>query len=125
MYMAFLQDNGYKLALLTHLQCPEVPLKRLECLRDLPHMLQAAMVDDIHDAYGKLLVDDDHIFTCIGTSGPEPLPEATKLERSLEHEVRQSCCRRSICISTYTFFLYIPVVTLLTHDLTIAALKEF
>ena len=72
---------------MTHLQCEEVPLKSVECLRDLQHMYEAATVDDIHDAYSRLLVDDDHIFTCIGTSGPEPLPEPTKLEENLQLQV--------------------------------------
>lgn len=64
------QDNLYRLGLLTHLQSSEVPLKVPECLRDLRAMYEAATIDDINDAYANFCLDDDRIFTCVGTSGP-------------------------------------------------------
>ena len=62
----------YRLGLLTHLQSNDVPLKVPECLRDLRVMYEAATIDDINDAYSNFALDDDHIFTCVGTSGPTP-----------------------------------------------------
>ena len=47
---------------------PQVP----ECLRDLRAMYEAATVDDVHDAYSHFELDDDRVFTCVGTSGPQP-----------------------------------------------------
>ena len=49
-----------------------MPLKVPECLRDLRAMYEAATIDDINDAYANFELDDDHIFTCVGTSGPNP-----------------------------------------------------
>lgn len=72
---AYVQDNLYRLGLLTHLQSSEVPLKVPECLRDLRAMYEAATIDDINDAYARFALDDDHIFTCVGTSGPTPPPQ--------------------------------------------------
>ena len=67
-----MQDNVYRLALLTHLQSNEVPLKVLECLRDFRAMYEAATVEDVYDAYSQFALDDEHIVSCIGTSGPNP-----------------------------------------------------
>ena len=47
---------------------PQVP----ECLRDLRAMYEAATVDDVHDAYAHFELGDDRVFTCVGTSGPQP-----------------------------------------------------
>ena len=66
------QDNLYRLGLLTHLQSTDVPLKVPECLRDLRAMYDAAAVDDVHDAYARFELGDDRVFTCVGTSGPQP-----------------------------------------------------
>lgn len=71
------QDNLYRLGLLTHLQSGHVPLKVPECLRDLRAMYDAATVDDVHDAYAHFEMDDDHVFTCVGTSGPQPPAQLT------------------------------------------------
>ena len=49
-----LQDNLYWLGLLTHLQADCVPLKSLDCLRDLRDMYEAAAVDDVYDAYQQV-----------------------------------------------------------------------
>lgn len=68
-----LKDNLYCLGLLTHLQSPEVPLKTVDCLRDLRAMYEGATVEDVTDAYAQFNFDDDHVFTCVGTSGREPL----------------------------------------------------
>ncbi|KAL4457809.1 hypothetical protein ABPG75_012674 [Micractinium tetrahymenae] len=68
-----LKDNLYWLGLLTHLQADCVPLKSLDCLRDLRDMYEAATVDDVYDAYAQFKFDDESVFTCIGTSGKEPL----------------------------------------------------
>ena len=64
-----MQNNVYRLGLLTHLQNEHVPLKVPECLRDLRTMYEAATIDDVNDAYAQFQMDDDHVFTCVGTSG--------------------------------------------------------
>lgn len=69
----------YRLNLITHLQREEVPLKSTACIRDMVIMLEAATLDDIYSAYNNMRVDDDHIITCIGTSGPHPLPNSNGL----------------------------------------------
>jgi hypothetical protein len=69
-----LQNNVYRLGLLTHLQNEHVPLKVPECLRDLRTMYEAATIDDVNDAYAQFQMGDDQIFTCVGTSG-NPLME--------------------------------------------------
>jgi predicted Zn-dependent peptidase len=66
-----LKDNGYWLALLTHIQSPAVPLKSVECLRDMTLMYDAITVDDIYEAYNHFDFSDEATFTCIGTSGQE------------------------------------------------------
>ena len=43
-------------------------------------MYEAAAAEDVYDAYNRLLLDEDHIFTCIGTSGPHPLPESPSFQ---------------------------------------------
>jgi hypothetical protein len=52
--LLFLQDNLYWLGLLTHLQADCVPLKSLDCLRDLRDMYEAAGVEDVYDAYAQV-----------------------------------------------------------------------
>lgn len=66
-----LKDNGYWLALLTHIQSPSVPLKSVECLRDLTAMYESITIDDIYEAYHHFDFSDEATFTCIGTSGQE------------------------------------------------------
>jgi predicted Zn-dependent peptidase len=66
-----LKNNSYWLGLLTHLQSGAVPLKGVECLRDLVTMYEAATVEDIFDAYSQFDFSDGKVFTCIGTSGKE------------------------------------------------------
>jgi predicted Zn-dependent peptidase len=66
-----LKDNGYWLSLLTHLQADGVPLKSVECLRDLLPMYEAVTVHDLQDAYAQFDFSTDKVFTCIGTSGRE------------------------------------------------------
>jgi len=70
------QTNAYRLGLITHLQAASVPLKDLACLRDLERVIQTATVADVMAAYHQLAVDDANLYTCIGTSGPHPLPPA-------------------------------------------------
>jgi hypothetical protein len=102
--LLLLQDNVFWLGLLTHLQSDHVPFKRVECLRDLTacyqvmvimvqgmcggldrvtHFsvnmygvlpMQAATVDDLYDALAQFKLDDDNLFTVIGTSGTAPPP---------------------------------------------------
>lgn len=64
-----LKDNGYWLSLLTHIQSPAVPLKTVECLRDLRAMYEAITIEDIYDAYNNFDFSDEAVFSCIGTSG--------------------------------------------------------
>lgn len=42
-------------------------------------MLEAATPEDVYDAYDHMAVDDDSILTCIGTSGPNPLPQSGQI----------------------------------------------
>ena len=56
-----MQDNQYWLGLLTHLQAECVPLKSLDCLRDLRDMYEAATVEDVYDAYSQVCVG-----VCVG-----------------------------------------------------------
>eukprot|EP00884_Botryococcus_braunii_P007566 jgi/Botrbrau1/16810/Bobra.150_2s0037.1 len=76
-----MKENLYQLGLLTHLQCPDVPLKSARVLRDLKLMYEVAQVDDLQDAYRELKLDDANVFTCMGTSGPNTpeflLPRST------------------------------------------------
>jgi len=68
------KDNAFWLRQLTHLQNDAVPLKRLECLRDYKRCMESATVDDLYDALKCFKVDDNSIFTVIGTSGSSPPP---------------------------------------------------
>ena len=52
--MLWLQDNTYWLGLMTHLQADTVPMKSIECLRDLKLMNEAVTIDDIYDAYSQV-----------------------------------------------------------------------
>ena len=72
------KDNSYWLSLLTHLQADAVPSKRLECLRDLKAMYEATTIDDVYEAYSYLELDDNSIWSCIGTSGKNPPPAPTQ-----------------------------------------------
>ena len=56
-----------------------MPLKDLSCLRDLERLIETATVSDVMGAYHQLAVDDSSLYTCIGTSGPEPLPDLPTL----------------------------------------------
>jgi len=72
-----LKDNVYWLGLLTHLLNPHVPYKNIECLRDLKALYESLTVDDMYLLYSQLKLDDNSIFTCVGTSGksaPPPPP---------------------------------------------------
>eukprot|EP00873_Tetraselmis_striata_P020838 jgi/Tetstr1/441102/TSEL_029370.t1 len=69
------KDNNYWLSLLTHLQADSVPSKRLECLRDLKAMYEAATINDVYDAYSYLRLDNASVYSCIGTSGKTPPPQ--------------------------------------------------
>jgi len=74
-----LKDNGYWLALLTHLQSEAVPLKTPQCLRDLVAMYEACTIEDVAGVYDLFNFTDGNVFTCIGTSGkngPPPAPGA-------------------------------------------------
>jgi hypothetical protein len=66
-----LKDNAYWLGLLTHLQSEAVPLKGVECLRDLRAALDAATIDDMYDAYDQFDLSDEAVFTCVGVSGKD------------------------------------------------------
>lgn len=39
---------------MTHLQADTVPMKSIECLRDLKLMNEAVTIDDIYDAYSQV-----------------------------------------------------------------------
>ncbi len=49
-----MQDNLYQLGMLTHLQCPDVPLKQARVLRDLKLMYEVAAVEDLYEAYAEV-----------------------------------------------------------------------
>jgi hypothetical protein len=77
-----LKDNNYWLGLLTHLQSPDVPYKRVECLRDLKTMYETSTIGDLYDAYQHFDFSGEAVFTCVGTSGkaPPPLPDKERLD---------------------------------------------
>ena len=86
-----LKDNAYWLSLLTHLQSDAVPLKRIECLRDLRAMYESMTVEDIYDAYAQFDFSDNAIYTCVATSGPEPvLSISPVLEEAERTAIRQA-----------------------------------
>lgn len=64
-----LRTNAYWMGLITHLQSDQVPWKSVQCLNDIKGMYSSIAIQDLYDAYGRLELDDDHIYTCIGTSG--------------------------------------------------------
>ena len=109
---AFLQNNVYRLGLLTHLQNEHVPLKVPECLRDLRTMYEAATIDDVNDAYTQFQMDDDHVFTCVGTSGEIEGSVMWRRERcspvclsqgttdSLNCRAQPVCAHVTLCFST-------------------------
>lgn len=80
-----MKDNSYWLGLLTHLQNPNVPQKTLECLRDLQQLYNTVSVDDIRYVYEQFNFDDDHIYTCVGTSGKEPPPVPERILSGLSY----------------------------------------
>jgi hypothetical protein len=86
----------YRLGLLTHLQNGEVPLKVPECLRDLTLMYEAVTIDDINEAYSHFQMDNEHVFTCVGTSGPTPPPQRSGTQLvSAQPQPRFSTSQRS------------------------------
>lgn len=86
-----LKDNAYWLALLTHIQSESVPLKTVECLRDLKAMYESITVEDIYDAYNQFDFSDESVFTCIGTSGKEPVVTSSPLlDGSMEQGERSN-----------------------------------
>lgn len=92
---AVLQDNAFWLRQLTHLQNDAVPLKRLECLRDYKRCMESATVDDLYDALKCFKVDDNSIFTVIGTSGSSPPPpRGTALTPA--HTISPHACMRYV-----------------------------
>jgi len=64
-----LKDNSYLIGLLTHLQCDTVPRKDIKCLQELTSVYNAATVSDIYEAYNRLGLSDQEIYTCTGVSG--------------------------------------------------------
>jgi predicted Zn-dependent peptidase len=75
-----LKDNSYLIGLLTHLQCKTVPRKDLVCLQDLSDVYNAATVADIYEAYNRLGLSDQEIYTCTGVSGKDIPNERGMLE---------------------------------------------
>ncbi|CAG9466529.1 unnamed protein product [Pedinophyceae sp. YPF-701] len=69
-----LKDNGYCLGLLTHLQSDAVPLKTIDCLKDLVPIYEACTIEDVYDAYNAFDFSEGAVFTCIGTSGKDAPP---------------------------------------------------
>jgi hypothetical protein len=66
-------------------QAADVPLKTVDCLRDLPAMMRAVTATDLNDAFALFGTNDDEIFTAIGTAGPQPpaTPPALKMQTEL------------------------------------------
>lgn len=90
-YESDLQKNACWVDMLTHLQCDYVPLKTVEVLRDYKQMLISISIEDLYDAYHHMNFEVDQIYTCIGISGNEPLPE-----QSLEEYLKQGKEKRSV-----------------------------
>merc|ERR1719181_927812 len=65
-----MKDNGYWVSLLTHLQNDLVPHKDIGCLQDLVRMYDEAVVADIYEAYTRLGLSDEAVYSCVGVSGP-------------------------------------------------------
>jgi predicted Zn-dependent peptidase len=72
-----MKDNGYWVSLLTHLQNDLVPHKDIGCLQDLVRMYDEAIVADIYEAYGRLGLSEEAVYSCVGVSGPNLAPEDT------------------------------------------------
>ena len=72
-----MKDNGYWVSLLTHLQNDLVPHKDIGCLQDLVRMYDEAIVADIYEAYGRLGLSEEAVYSCVGVSGPKLAPEDT------------------------------------------------
>merc|ERR1711937_818037 len=70
-----MKDNGYWVSLLTHLQNDLVPNKDIGCLQDLVRMYDEALVADIYEAYGRLGLSEEAVYSCVGVSGPNLAPE--------------------------------------------------
>ena len=79
-----LKDNSYLIGLLTHLQCGTVPRKDLRCLRELTSVYSAATVADIYEAYNRLGLSDQEIYTCTGVSGESLGEEEAGRQKQLE-----------------------------------------
>ncbi|CAD7695599.1 unnamed protein product [Ostreobium quekettii] len=81
-----LRTNAHWLGLLTHLQSDKVPLKTVDCLRDIKAMYQSVTIKDVLDAYSRFDFRHDSIWSCIGTSGrmapPTPTPKPALLQQS-------------------------------------------
>jgi hypothetical protein len=65
-------------------QAADVPLKTVDCLRDLPTMIKAITATDLNDAFALFGTDDDEVFTAIGTAGPTPPATAPALKMQSE-----------------------------------------
>mmetsp|Transcript_113357 Transcript_113357/g.196224 ORF Transcript_113357/g.196224 Transcript_113357/m.196224 type:complete len:95 (-) Transcript_113357:43-327(-) len=63
-----LQSNEYWISLLTHLQYDNP--KDLRCVRDIGYLLQKLTRQDVQNAYGTLLMDEDQAFVSICRAGP-------------------------------------------------------
>mmetsp|Transcript_7177 Transcript_7177/g.26015 ORF Transcript_7177/g.26015 Transcript_7177/m.26015 type:complete len:325 (+) Transcript_7177:31-1005(+) len=79
-----LKDNSYLIGLLTHLQCGTVPRKDIRCLRELTSVYSAATVADIYEAYNRLGLSDQEIYTCTGVSGESLGEEEAGRQKQLE-----------------------------------------
>ena len=91
----------YWLGLLTHLQCPEVPLKNLASLRDLVAMYEAAKVEDLYDALASFSLDDESVFTCIGVSGKTPPAQKDFQEQNKGNLLNAQVGRRNLCFAVW------------------------
>ncbi len=62
-------------------------------------MYEAATVEDIYDAYQHFHFDDEHLFTCVGTSGKVAPPR---------------------CVGVFTFLLIVAVAQKYSHTITLS-----
>jgi len=81
-----LKDNSYLIGLLTHLQCETVPRKDLQCLQELTTVYNAATVADIYEAYNRMGLSDQEIYTCTGVSGENMEEQDAEAERQRQLE---------------------------------------
>ena len=90
-----LKDNSYLIGLLTHLQCETVPRKDLKCLQELTSVYNDATVADIYEAYNRMGLSDQEIYTCTGVSGDGMAEPEVDIEKQKQLEAAAAIAQAS------------------------------